>query len=104
MTILYIFVQNIQNSEQREWQTPWLNLANQHRMLKGWYGEGGGKGVQDGEHVYTCGDSCWCMAKPIQYYKFKKNCDMTVKNKTKQHCMLRKEVGQYNNSFVILMH
>ena len=22
---------------------------------KGWYGEGGGRGVQDGEHVYTCG-------------------------------------------------
>ena len=22
---------------------------------KGWYGEGGGKGVQDGEHVYTRG-------------------------------------------------
>ena len=21
----------------------------------GWYGEGGGSGVQDGEHVYTCG-------------------------------------------------
>ena len=21
----------------------------------GWYGEGGGRGVQDGEHVYTCG-------------------------------------------------
>ena len=20
-----------------------------------WYGEGGGKGVQDGEHMYTCG-------------------------------------------------
>ena len=20
-----------------------------------WYGEGGGKGVQDGEHVHTCG-------------------------------------------------
>ena len=20
-----------------------------------WYGEGGGRGVQDGEHVYTCG-------------------------------------------------
>ena len=20
-----------------------------------WYGEGGGKGVRDGEHVYTCG-------------------------------------------------
>ena len=22
---------------------------------EGWYGEGGGKGVQDGEHMYTCG-------------------------------------------------
>ena len=22
---------------------------------EGWYGEGGGSGVQDGEHVYTCG-------------------------------------------------
>ena len=23
--------------------------------LEGWYGEGGGRGVQDGEHVYICG-------------------------------------------------
>jgi len=23
--------------------------------LEGWYGEGGGRRVQDGEHVYTCG-------------------------------------------------
>ena len=22
---------------------------------EGWYGEGGGRGVQDGTHVYTCG-------------------------------------------------
>ena len=22
---------------------------------EGWYGEGGGRGVWDGEHVYTCG-------------------------------------------------
>ena len=22
---------------------------------EGWYGEGGGKGVQDGEYMYTCG-------------------------------------------------
>ena len=25
---------------------------------EGWYAEGGGRGVQDGEHVYTCADSC----------------------------------------------
>ena len=23
--------------------------------LEGWYGEGGMRGLQDGEHVYTCG-------------------------------------------------
>ena len=22
---------------------------------EGWYGEGGGRTVQDGEHIYTCG-------------------------------------------------
>ena len=25
---------------------------------EGWYGEGGGSGVHDGEHVYTMADSC----------------------------------------------
>ena len=28
-----------------------------------WEGEGGGRGVQDGEHMYTHADSCECMAK-----------------------------------------
>ena len=37
---------------------------------EGWYREGGGRGVQEGEHVYTCGGLC--MAKPIQYCKVKK--------------------------------
>ena len=23
--------------------------------IEGWYGEGGGRRVQDGEHMYTCG-------------------------------------------------
>ena len=26
-------------------------------------GEGGGRGVQDGEHMYTMADSCQCMVK-----------------------------------------
>ena len=26
---------------------------------EGWYGEGGGKGVQDGEHMYTRGGFIW---------------------------------------------
>ena len=30
---------------------------------EGWDGEGGGRGVQDGEDIYTMADSCQCMAK-----------------------------------------
>ena len=36
---------------------------------EGWDGEGGGRGVQDGEHMYTMADLCQCMAKQIQYCK-----------------------------------
>ena len=36
----------------------------------GWDGEGGGRGVQDGGHMYTpMSDSCQCTAKPLQYNK-----------------------------------
>ena len=39
---------------------------------EGWDGEEGGRGVQDGEHMYTHGDLCQCMVKPIKYCKVKK--------------------------------
>ena len=32
-------------------------------------GERGGRGVQDGEQVYTCGGFMLMLAKPMQYYK-----------------------------------
>ena len=34
---------------------------------EGWYGEGGGRRVQDGEHMYTCGGfmSMYVKTKPI---------------------------------------
>ena len=35
--------------------------------LEGWYGEGGGRKFQDGDHMYTCADSI--LTKPIQYCK-----------------------------------
>ena len=38
---------------------------------EGWYGEGGGRGVQKWELCTPVADSCQCMAKPIQYYKAK---------------------------------
>ena len=41
---------------------------------EGWYGEGGGSGVQDGKHVYACGRFMLMaepivLAEPIQYCK-----------------------------------
>ena len=36
---------------------------------EGWDGEGGGRGVQDGEHMSPVAESCQRMAKPLQYYK-----------------------------------
>ena len=36
---------------------------------EGWYGIGGGWGVQDGEHMYICGGFMWMYGKPIQYCK-----------------------------------
>ena len=38
---------------------------------EGWDGERGGRGVQDGEHMYTMVESSQCMAKPIQCCKVK---------------------------------
>ena len=38
---------------------------------EGWYGAGGGRRVQDGEHMYTCGRFILIYAKPIQYCKVK---------------------------------
>ena len=36
---------------------------------EGWYGEGGGRGFRMGNTCTPMADSCWCMAKPIQYCK-----------------------------------
>ena len=36
---------------------------------EGWYGGGGGSGVQDWEHVYTRGGFMLRYGKPIQYCK-----------------------------------
>ena len=36
---------------------------------EGWNGEGGGRGIQDGEHVYTRGGFMSIYGKPILYCK-----------------------------------
>ena len=34
---------------------PLLGIYSKKYDPEGWYGEGGGRRVQDGEHMYTCG-------------------------------------------------
>ena len=63
-----------------------------------WYGEGGGRGVQDGEHVYTCGG---CMAKPIQYCKVK-IIIIIKKQKIIEIHFLKENIILYFSSYVAL--
>ena len=34
---------------------------------EGWYGEGGGRGFRMGNTCIPVVDTCWCMAKPIEF-------------------------------------
>ena len=52
---------------------------------EGWYGEGGGRGVQDGDHVYTCGGFMLIYGKTNRQY-----CKVKKKEKKKK----RKEMSQ----------
>ena len=38
---------------------------------EGWNGDGGGRRVQDGEHMYTCGGFIFIFGKTNSYVKFK---------------------------------
>ena len=38
---------------------------------EGWYGEGGGRRVQDGEHMYTCSEVILIFGKTNTICKFK---------------------------------
>ena len=40
--------------------------------IGGWYGEGGGRRVQDGEHMYTCGGFILTYGKTNTIFKVKK--------------------------------
>ena len=46
-------VENIQWQAAEEPETHWT--LKTPRTTEGWNGEGGGRRVQDGEHMYTCG-------------------------------------------------
>ena len=50
---------------------------------EGWYGERGGRGHQDGEHVYTRGGCMLMYGKPIQYCKVKKKTKKRKNNNNK---------------------
>jgi len=43
------------NSEAHPSLLKFLQERHIEMPVPGWYGEGGGRRVQDGEHMYTCG-------------------------------------------------
>ena len=45
------------------------SLLQHHSDPEGWEGEGGGRGVQDGEHMYPWLIHVNIWQKPLQYYK-----------------------------------
>ena len=48
---------------------------------EGWYAEGGGRGVQNGEHMYTHGGCMLMFGNPIQYCKVKQKIIIKIKKK-----------------------
>ena len=50
---------------------------------EGWYGEGGGRRVQDGEHMYTCGGFIFIFGK-YNYVKFKNKIKLKKKETKKK--------------------
>ena len=56
--------------------------------LEGWDGKGGGRGVQDGEHMYTMANSCQCMAETTTPF-CKKEKKIIGILKGKQHSWMR---------------
>ena len=49
---------------------------------EGWYGEGGGRGVQDWEHVYTCGGFTLIYGKnQYNIVKLKKKKENTIRKR-----------------------
>ena len=60
---------------------------------EGWYGEGGGRRVQDGEHMYTCGGFI------LIYGKTNKK-----KKKKKKTTVCHSEINPYVNRFLNVLH
>ena len=50
----------------------WMLGAEHWDDPEGWYGEGGGRRVQDGEHMYTCGGFMLIYGKTSTICKVKK--------------------------------
>ena len=66
---------------------------------EGWDGEGGGRGLQDGEHMYTCGGFILIFGKTNTIMKSLKNKIKLKKNKIKAKCEIKK-----NNNNILFIH
>ena len=78
-----------------------MAVAKRERR-EGWYGEGGGRKVQDGEHMYTCGRFILIYGKTNTILKVKKKKIQKGKareNRTKECARTRvRTSGRTNNT------
>ena len=67
---------------------------------EGWNGEGGGRSVQDGEHMYTCGGFILIFGKTntiLKSIKIKPRAQ--IKKKKKEYYRVKKKLHTTNNYF-----
>ena len=59
---MYTFLKILMMEKLKKHDTGCLGLVHWDDP-EGWNGEGGGRRVQDGEHMYTCGEFIWIFGK-----------------------------------------
>ena len=52
---------------------------------EGWYGEGGGRRIQNGEHMYTCGGLNFYFFKKKSIKEIEKASDIGIRRGQKEH-------------------
>ena len=72
--------------------------------LEGWCGEGGGRRVQDEEHMYTCGRFVLMFGKTKQYLRFKNKIKLKKKKVNHLISTLSYTLTQHTTNYKVIIH
>ena len=70
---------------------------------EGWYGEGGGRMVQDGEHMYICGGFILIFGKTYNYVKFKNKIKFKKKNWTWNNSLVPNRKRSTSRLYIVIL-